>query len=103
MKNVIEYTIDTLKREVKRLEHDYKKVREDASYRTVYPYSREGIIDTLEIIIHRAFELKVCNECPNFYNCDHTLHCIESIDGSASMAKEYGDRCWRGELDRLSD
>lgn len=103
MKNAIEYAIGSLKREVKRLEHDYKKVREDASYRTVYPYSREGIIDTLEIIIHRAFELKVCNECPNFLNCDHGLLCIESIDGSVDMAKEYGDRCWKAELERMAD
>lgn len=103
MKNAIDYAINDLKREAKRLEHDYKQVREDASYRTVYPYSKEGIIQTLEIIIHRAFELKVCNECPDFYNCDHSLFCIDAIDGSAYMAKEYGDRCWKGELERMGD
>lgn len=101
--NVIEYTFNNLKREVKRLEHDYKQVLKDASYRTVYPYSEEGIKDTLEIIIHRAFELKICNECPNFYKCDHSLFCIEAIDGSADMAKEYGDRCYNGHLEKLRD
>lgn len=101
--NAIETTIYLLKREVKKLEHDYKKVLGDASYRPVYPYSEKGITNTLEMIIHRAFELKVCNECPNFLNCDHSLLCIESIDGSVDMAKEYGDRCWKAELERMAD
>lgn len=103
MRNAIEFLIDDLKREVKGLEHDYKQVHEDTSYRTVYPYSWEGITHTLEIIIHRAFELMVCNECPNFYDCDHGLPCIESIDGSADMAKKYGDRCYGALLRRLGD
>lgn len=103
MKNAIEYAIDDLKREAERLEHDYKQVLEDASYRTVHPYSEEGIIHTLEIIIHRSFELMVCNECPNFYDCDHSLFCIESIDGSADKAKEYGDRCYNVLLRSLGD
>ena len=91
--NVIEYTIENLKREVKRLEHDYKLSLKDPSYRTVYPYSEQGISHTLETIIHRSFELKVCNLCDKFHECDHMLLCIQSIDGAAVEAKEYGDRC----------
>lgn len=101
--NVIEYTIDNLKREIKRLEHDYKLSLKDPSYRSVYPYSEEGISHTLETIIHRSFELKVCNLCDKFHECDHMLLCIESIEGSADMAKEYGDRCYNGLLDKYRE
>lgn len=101
--NVIEYTIDQLKREIKRLEHDYKQSFKDPSYRNVYPYSEEGISHTLESIAHRAFELKVCNECDKFHECDDMLLCIDAIDGSADMAKEYGDRCYNGLLERYKE
>lgn len=99
--NVIEYTIENLKRDVKRLEHDYKQLLDDASYRNSYPYSEMGISHTLEGIANRAFELMVCNKCDNFHKCDHMLLCMESIDGSADMAKEYGDRCYDAALERL--
>lgn len=101
--NVIEYTIESLKREVKMLEQEYKQSLKDPSYRTVYPYSEEGISTTLEIIIHRSFELKVCNKCEKFHKCDHMLLCMESIDGSAEEAKEYGDRCYNGLLDQYRE
>lgn len=101
--NVIEYTIENLKREVKRLEHDYKQSLKDPSYRNVYPYSEEGISHTLESIAHWAFELKVCNLCDKFHECDHMLLCIDAIDESAEMAKAYGDKCYRGLLDKLGD
>lgn len=91
--NVIEYTIDRMKAEIKRLEHDYKMSLKDPSNRTVYPYSEDGISSTLDVIIHRAFELKVCNQCDRFYDCDHILLCTESINGSAWEAKEYWNRC----------
>ena len=101
--NVIEYTIDRLKAEIKALEHDYKMSLKDPSYRTVYPYSEDGISSTLNVIVHRAFELKVCNQCDRFYDCDHILLCTESIDGSAHEAKEYGDRCYKALLRDFSD
>lgn len=101
--NVIEYAIDSLKREAERLEHDYKKSLEDAAYRTIYPYSEEGVSYTLENIIHWAFELKVCNKCDNFHKCNHTYLCMESIDGSADIAKEYGDRCYNALLDKFGE
>ena len=101
--NAIESIINLLKNEIKRLEQDYKLLLKDGSYRNVYPSSVDGIDQTLEIIAHRAFELKVCNSCPNFLNCDHGLLCIESIDGSADMAKEYGDRCYNALLDKFRE
>lgn len=101
--NVIEYTIDRLKAEIKALEHDYKMSLKDPSYRTVYPYSEEGISSTLNVIVHRAFELKVCNQCNRFYDCDHILLCTESINGSAEEAKEYGDRCYKCLLDQYRE
>lgn len=101
--NNIEYVIDSLKREVEMLERDYKKLLKDASYRTVYPHSEAGIDNTLEVIIHRAFELKVCNECDNFHKCDRGYLCMNSIDGSADKAKEYGDRCYNALLDKFRE
>ena len=101
--NVIEYTIDQLKNEVKRLEHDYKLSLKDPSYRPVYPYSKEGISHTLESIAHRAFELKVCNLCDKFHECNYMLLCIDAIEESAEIAKEYGDRCYNGLLERYRE
>lgn len=101
--NAIENILDLLKLDVKNLEEDYKRLLKDGSYRKRYPYSEEGISDALEAIAHKAFELKVCNRCPNFRDCDHFLICMDSIDGSADMAKEYGDRCYNALLRRLGD
>ncbi len=105
--NVIEYAINILKTEVKRLEHDYKLSLKDPSNRSVFPYSEEGISYTLETIIHRAFELKVCNSCDKFRECGcfcpGVLFCKDAIDGSAEMAKEYGDRCYNGLLEDYRD
>lgn len=101
--NNIEHVIRSIKREVEMLERDYKQLLKDASYRTVYPHSEEGIDNTLEVIIHRAFELKVCNKCDNFHKCNDLYLCMDSIDGSADMAKEYGDRCYNGLLDKFRE
>lgn len=101
--NAIDTHIDSLKSAIKNLNIYYKRLMKDASNRTIYPYSKKGISDTLDIIANRAFELKVCNECPHFLNCPYLLGCIDAIDGSADMAKEYGDRCYNALLRRLGD
>lgn len=101
--NAIEYTIERLESEIKELKHEYKKLLKDDSNRSIHPYSEEGISDTLDLIVHKAFELKACNNCDRFLDCDHALLCIYSIDDSADLAKEYGDGCYKGALKRYLD